>query len=61
MHAYRDAIRAPDGERVVNYAAILYPRPGVRFPPGIEALTADPLQPELLRERVRSVLSAAIA
>jgi predicted component of viral defense system (DUF524 family) len=61
MHAYRDAIRDPDGERVVSYAAILYPGPEKRFPPGIEALTADPLQPELLRERVRDVLSAAIA
>jgi len=61
MHAYRDAIRTLSGERVVSYAAILYPGPEVRYPPGIEALKADPLRPELLRERLRSVLSAAIA
>jgi hypothetical protein len=61
MHAYRDAIRAPTGERVVEYAAILYPGPEVHFPPGIEALTADPLSPDLLRERVRSVIALAIA
>jgi predicted component of viral defense system (DUF524 family) len=61
MHAYRDAIRTPSGERVVSQAAILYPGPEVRYPPGIEALTADPLRPELLRERVKSVLAAAIA
>lgn len=60
MHAYRDAIRDRDGERVVDYAAILYPGPEVRFPPGIEALTADPSRPELLRDRVRSVLSSVI-
>jgi hypothetical protein len=42
MHAYRDAIRTQSGERVVSYAAILYPGPEVRYPPGIEALTADP-------------------
>jgi predicted component of viral defense system (DUF524 family) len=61
MHAYRDAIRTQSGERVVSYAAILYPGPEVRYPPGIEALTADPSHPELLRERVGAVLAAAIA
>jgi predicted component of viral defense system (DUF524 family) len=61
MHAYRDAIRTQNGERVVSYAAILYPGPEVRYPPGIEALTADPLRPELLRERVGAVLAEAIA
>jgi predicted component of viral defense system (DUF524 family) len=62
MHAYRDSIRDEESEqRVVEYAAILYPGPEKRFPPGIEALTANPLHSELLRDRVRSVLSSAIA
>jgi hypothetical protein len=61
MHAYRDAIRTVDGERVVHYAAILYPGPEVRYPPGIEALTADPARPGLLRQRLRSVLAEAIS
>jgi hypothetical protein len=61
MHAYRDAIRGTDERRIVEYAAILYPGPEVRYSAGIEALTADPSRPELLRERVRSVLATAIA
>jgi predicted component of viral defense system (DUF524 family) len=60
MHAYRDAIRTPKGERVVSYAAILYPGPEVRYPPGIQALTADPLRSRLLRERLHVVLAEAI-
>jgi hypothetical protein len=61
MHAYRDAIRDAANGRVVSYAAILYPGPEVRYPPGIEALTADPSRPELLRTRIREVVTDAIA
>jgi hypothetical protein len=42
MHAYRDAIRKDD-ERVVSYAAILYPGPAVAsFGSGVEAIAAVP-------------------
>jgi predicted component of viral defense system (DUF524 family) len=60
MHAYRDAIRTQSDERVVEYAAILYPGPEVLYPLGIEALTADPLRPELLRQRLRTVIAGAL-
>ncbi len=62
-HDARLPRRDPHSEQrtLVSYAAILYPGPEVRYPPGIEALTADPLRPELLRERVGAVLAEAIA
>jgi predicted component of viral defense system (DUF524 family) len=56
MHAYRDAIRDEDENRVVKYAAILYPGPETRYGDGIEALSARPLQPLQLQDRVRAVL-----
>jgi predicted component of viral defense system (DUF524 family) len=61
MHAYRDAIRGGDADRIVSYAAILYPGAEVLYEGGIEALTADPARPELLRDRLREVIGAAIA
>jgi len=61
MHAYRDAIRNADGERVVDYAAILYPGPGRRFDPGLCALSAVPDNAAGLRADLRQVLSAAVA
>jgi hypothetical protein len=42
MHAYRDAIRSPDGTRPVQLAAILYPGPDEWFGDGIAALAALP-------------------
>lgn len=42
MHAYRDAIRDEQGRRVVDYAAILFPGPEVRYDDGLEALSAVP-------------------
>jgi heme-degrading monooxygenase HmoA len=53
MHVYRDAIRTPIEERVVSYAAILYPGPEMRYRDGIEALSARPLDPRTLQDRVR--------
>jgi hypothetical protein len=62
MHAYRDAIRDRDGERVVEYAAILYPGPEQIFPEGIEALSARPGAIEYpLRDRLESTLSQALS
>ena len=42
MHAYRDAIRDRDGNRVVEAAAILYPGPTQDFGHGIAAFSARP-------------------
>ena len=58
MHTYRDAIRDAEGNRTVEYAAILYPGEGVRFPadpdvpPQVEALRADPGNSEFLSDRL---------
>jgi predicted component of viral defense system (DUF524 family) len=61
MHAYRDAIRGPDGRRVVRYAATLYPGPEVHYGDRIEALAARPLEPDLLDERLNEILTEALA
>jgi hypothetical protein len=42
MHAYRDAIRRPDGSRAVAYAAILYPGEERSFTAGLEAIQCRP-------------------
>jgi predicted component of viral defense system (DUF524 family) len=65
MHAYRDAIRDDSGRHVVRYAAILYPGDAVRYPPGedlpqVEALRAYPGDETALRERLQTVLNAAL-
>lgn len=49
MHAYRDAIRGPNGQRTVAYAAILYPGPDVAYATGLEALRAIPSDAAPLR------------
>jgi PD-(D/E)XK nuclease superfamily/Domain of unknown function (DUF2357) len=61
MHAYRDAIRAADGERVVRHAALLYPGSSRHFGNGLAALQAQPHAYEQLRQEVRSVLGPALA
>ncbi|MBM3678487.1 MAG: hypothetical protein FJW96_11485 [Actinobacteria bacterium] len=61
MHAYRDAIRDQAERRVVEYAGILYPGPQVLFADGIEALSANPLHPEALDQRLTSLFEAALA
>jgi hypothetical protein len=60
MHTYRDAIRDLTGERVVEYAAILYPGPESRYGDGIEALSARPVDTASLEERLQKVLTAAL-
>ena len=42
MHAYRDAIRAPDGAPVVRYAATLYPGQTKNYDDGLAAIRAYP-------------------
>jgi predicted component of viral defense system (DUF524 family) len=60
MHAYRDAIRDSQGERVVRYAAILYPGPQLTYGEGIEALSASPEGPQALERRLRTVMQQAL-
>jgi predicted component of viral defense system (DUF524 family) len=60
MHAYCDAVRDVHEERVVSYAAILYPGPEIRYGDGIEALCADPSRTTSLDRRLREVLTAAL-
>jgi len=66
MHAYRDALRGQHGERVVRYAAILYPGPEVSFSAGdhtpeIAALSANPEQPGALKASLRQIFERALA
>jgi hypothetical protein len=60
MHAYRDAIRTPAGNRVVQRAAILYPGPAVRYAGGIEAISAVPGDDAGLQARLRVILGRAL-
>jgi hypothetical protein len=59
MHAYRDAVRSADGQRVVEHAAILYPGPAKRYDGGVEAISAAPGQ-EAMPRRLHDILSAAL-
>jgi predicted component of viral defense system (DUF524 family) len=61
MHAYRDAIRDATGNRVVEYAAILYPGPTETFSEGLEAISAQPGDATLLRQVVANRLRKALA
>ena len=60
MHAYRDAIRHESGERVVEYAAIMYPGPAVEYPVGIDALSAIPGDTRAMERRLEIVLRGAL-
>jgi len=56
MHAYRDAIRNSAGDRVVDYAAIMYPGPTVEYGAGIGALSAYPGASHPLEAQLRLIL-----
>ena len=61
MHAYRDAIRMND-ERVVTYAAILFPGPPAPpFGSGVEAISAVPGGAEPLDVTLGGVLEKELA
>ena len=60
MHSYRDSIRGGGGERIVRYAAILYPGQTITYTAGLAALRAQPEDPQSLEESVRSVLLPAL-
>jgi hypothetical protein len=61
MHAYRDAIRGEAGERVVQYASILYPGQTVSYSSGLAALRAVPGESADLMRNLCSVLGEALA
>ena len=56
MHAYRDAIRDAEGERVVRTACTLYPGQTVQYAPGIEAIESNPSNPSSLEQRITQIL-----
>ncbi len=61
MHAYRDAIRSPDGSQPVVCAGILYPGGDVSFGNEIAAISALPGQADSLKERIRDIVAPLIA
>ena len=60
MHAYRDAIREEGGERVVEYAALLYPGRTQHFGDDVAALQAVAGRETELQVELDSVLSGAL-
>lgn len=60
MHAYRDAIRDGEQQRIVQYAAIMYPGKHIYYGEGIEALEAYPGSELSLEVRLRDIFSVAL-
>lgn len=61
MHAYRDAIRDASGERVVEYAAIMYPGSETKtYGQGLEALSSLPGSVGVLNTRLRKLVVQAL-
>jgi hypothetical protein len=61
MHAYRDAIRDEGGERIVEYAAIMYPGSESKtYGRGLEALSSLPGSVGTLEARLRQLLFEAL-
>lgn len=60
MHAYTDAIRDGAGDRVVRYAAVLYPGRTVTFGEQIAALRARPSERDRLQTELRAVLMSFV-
>ncbi|MFL6332943.1 MAG: DUF2357 domain-containing protein [Pyrinomonadaceae bacterium] len=61
MHAYRDAIRDASGERVIEYAAIMYPGSETEtYGQGLEALSSLPGSVGVLETRLRKLLFEAL-
>jgi predicted component of viral defense system (DUF524 family) len=61
MHAYRDAIRDMNGERVVESAMILYPGPPVSYATGIGALQAIPGRSDLLARSLADIFNDVLS
>jgi predicted component of viral defense system (DUF524 family) len=60
MHAYRDAIRGEGAERVVRYATVLYPGPGMRYGEGLKAVRAYPGFEGDVEKQVEGLLREAL-
>jgi hypothetical protein len=61
MHTYHDAIQDSEGNKVVNYAAILYPGCYESYSNSeIEALPAYPGAEDKLITRIHRILSKAL-
>jgi predicted component of viral defense system (DUF524 family) len=60
MHAYRDSIRNEDGERVVRYAATLYPGPELHYAEDLEALSAYPGPEKPLEKKIEALMREAL-
>lgn len=60
MHAYRDAIRDASGQRVVRYAATVYPGPTETFSKGLEAIGARPGRTDALSTAMGRILRDAM-
>jgi predicted component of viral defense system (DUF524 family) len=60
MHAYRDAIRGAGGQRVVRYAATVYPGPTETFSKGLEAIGARPGRTDALSTAMGRILRDAM-
>jgi hypothetical protein len=60
MHAYRDAIRGKDRNRVVRFAAILYPGETYAYADGIEAIGALPSRTGTWLARMDGLLTTAL-
>ena len=60
MHAYRDAIRDRDGNRVVSFAGILYPGQSQTFSEDVQAIRAVPGEDQELRERISELIMTQI-
>jgi len=61
MHAYRNSIRNEEGERVVRYAAVLYPGPKMRYGEGLEAVRAYPGSEEDVENQLEGLLREALS
>lgn len=51
-----EGVRAPDGSRRIQYAAILYPGKKMEFESGVEALPARPSEGEALQKSIYDVI-----
>ena len=60
MHAYRDSIRNKDDQRVVRYAAIMYPGKFHSYKQEIEALPATFNNSSDFNEKLSFVLKRAL-
>lgn len=60
MHAYRDSIRDAGGERVVRFAATLYPGVDCAYGEGLAAIQARPGDGEALRLRIAAEIERAL-